>query len=249
MHLTCQAISNMKNATVENTQAIARIEGQMEYLVAEVTRIEEEELQGQLMADGHYMIDADDSSNLHHEHDQFEFDLDLVPKQDEALLDSTTEIRLENGETTEISFPTTYSSAAEEEEKAEHLESDAHLGHTAPPPNPNSSNNKEMSIEAHPFITIPLETLHEPQPSILQCLKESSCAKPIKDPYTQGQKSRNRHPKNILRSKQVGYQRRQPILLEGYQILKKKWWKGLVGLPHDRGRCCKFSFPFYFLHI
>jgi hypothetical protein len=40
----------------------------MEYLVAEVTRIEEEELQGQLMADGHYMIDEDDSSNLHHEH-------------------------------------------------------------------------------------------------------------------------------------------------------------------------------------
>jgi hypothetical protein len=49
----------------------------------------------------------------------------------------------------------------EEEEKEEHLE------HTAPPLNPNSSNNKEMSTEAHSFI----------------------------------------------------------ILLEGYQILKKKWWK------------------------
>jgi len=64
MHLTSQAISDMKNATVENTQAIARIEGQMKYLVAEVARIEEEELQGQLMADGHYMIDEEDSGNF-----------------------------------------------------------------------------------------------------------------------------------------------------------------------------------------
>jgi hypothetical protein len=43
MELTCQAISDMKSTTMENTQAIVRIEGQLEYLVAEVTRIEEEE--------------------------------------------------------------------------------------------------------------------------------------------------------------------------------------------------------------
>jgi hypothetical protein len=165
-------------------------------------------------------------------------------------LDSILEIRLENGETTEISFPTTYSSVAEKEEKGEHLESDEHLEHTAPPSNPNSSNDKEMRTEAHSFITIPFETLHEPQPSILQCVKESSCAITVKDPCTQGQKSRNRHPKNILRSKQVGYLRRQPILPEGYQILKKKGWKGLVGHPHDRGRRCKFSFNFlYFIFV
>jgi hypothetical protein len=36
---------------MENTQAIARIEGQLEYLVAEVTRIEEEEFRSQLMAE------------------------------------------------------------------------------------------------------------------------------------------------------------------------------------------------------
>jgi hypothetical protein len=41
----------------------------------------------------------------------------MIPKQAEALLDSTPEIRLENGETTEISFSNTSSSAAEEEEK------------------------------------------------------------------------------------------------------------------------------------
>jgi hypothetical protein len=79
------------------------------------------------------MIDEDDSSNPHHEHfqatttlgsevvveeivnepsledpfeescAQFEFDLDMVCEQAEALLDSTLEIRPENGETTKIS--------------------------------------------------------------------------------------------------------------------------------------------------
>jgi hypothetical protein len=48
---------------------------------------------------------------------QIEFNLDLVPEKEEALLDSTLETRPENGETTEISFPNTSSSAAEFEEK------------------------------------------------------------------------------------------------------------------------------------
>jgi hypothetical protein len=139
-------IREIEDATMENTSAIQRLEGQLNHLVAELNRMEEEELQGQLMAEGHYMIDKDDSSNFHHEHvqatatirsevvfegivnetslrvpfgescDQFEFNLDLVPEQDEALLDSTLEIRPENGETTEISFPNTSFSAAEEEE-------------------------------------------------------------------------------------------------------------------------------------
>jgi hypothetical protein len=57
MDLTGQAISDVKNAVMENTQAIARIEGQFEYLVAEVTRIEEEESRSLLMTTGHCMID------------------------------------------------------------------------------------------------------------------------------------------------------------------------------------------------
>jgi hypothetical protein len=139
-------IREIKDATLANTSAIQRLEGQLNHLVAELNRMEEEELQGQLMAEGHYMIDEDDSRNPHHEHIQatttlrsevvfeeivnepsledpfeescakFEFDLDLVPEQDEALLDSTPEIRPENGETTEISFPTKSSSATEKEE-------------------------------------------------------------------------------------------------------------------------------------
>ena len=39
------------------------------------------------------------------------------------------------------------------------------------PQNQNFSNDKEVSIEAHSFVTIPLETQHEPQASHFQCLK------------------------------------------------------------------------------
>jgi hypothetical protein len=126
----------------------------------------------------------------------------------------------------------------EEKEKEEHLE------HKAPPPNPNTSNDKEMSTEAHSFITIPLETFHEPQASILKCLKEPSYAQTVKDLCTQPRKSRHHHPKKILRSKQAGYIKWRNIPPEGYQIFKRKGWKGLVGHRHDRGRRCKFSIPF-----
>jgi hypothetical protein len=215
MELSGQAISEKKNAVMENTQAIAKIEGQFEYLVVEVTRIEEEEFQSQLMAEGHYMIDEDDASHSCHEH---------VPTitmfENEEIVDSN-----------------------EEKEKEEHVE------HTAPPPNPNTSNDKEMSTEAHSFITIPRETFHEPQASILKCLKEPSYAQTVKDLCIQPRKSRHHHPKKILRSKQVGYITWRNIPPEGYQIFKRKGCKGLVGHPRDRGRRCKFSFSFYFLYI
>jgi len=136
MELTGQAISDVKNAVMENTQVIARIEGQLEYLVAEVIRIEEEEFRSQLMAQEHYMIDDDDASHSDHEHAPV-----ITILESEETVDSI------GGEGRE-----------------EHLE------HTAPPLNPNSSNDKEMSTEAHSFIIPP----------------------------------------------------------EGYQILKKKWWRGLV---------------------
>jgi hypothetical protein len=145
-------------------------------------------------------------------------------------LDPTPETRPENGETIEISLPSTSSSAAEFEGEG----GDEHLEQAAPPSNPKSSNDKKMSIEAHSFITIPLETFHEPQASILQCLKEPSYAKTVKDLCTQPRKFRNHRPKKILRSKQVGYIRWQNIPPEGYQILKNKGSKGLVGHPHDR---------------
>ncbi|XP_062151930.1 uncharacterized protein LOC133860320 [Alnus glutinosa] len=74
--------------------AIARLEGQLESLVAEVTKIEEEELQGQVMVEGHYMIDKDDSSNPRHEHVQatatFESENDNEEEEKEEHLEQTT---------------------------------------------------------------------------------------------------------------------------------------------------------------
>jgi hypothetical protein len=245
---TMQELKNTLKAFMQNTgQVIAKLEGQFDYLVAKLNKMEEEKVQSQLMARGHYMIDEAESSNPHHEHvqatttlesedfveeianepsledplekscPQFEFDLDLdmLCEQDEALLDSTPEIRPENGDTTEISFPS--SSAAEEEKKEEHLESVEHLEQIEPPSTPNLSNDKEMSTEAHSFITIPFETLHEPQASVLQCSDKF-----VNNLCTQGHKSRNNLPKKIIQSKQVGYLRWRNILIEGYQSLKKK---------------------------
>jgi hypothetical protein len=54
----------------------------------------------------------------------------------------------------------------EEEEKEEQVE------HIEPPTTPSLSNDMEMSTEAHSFITIPFETLHETQAPLIQCLKE-----------------------------------------------------------------------------
>jgi hypothetical protein len=60
-------IQELKNATVGNSrdiqgihQAIAKIEGQISQLVVELNRIEEEELQSQLMTEMHYLVDEDE---------------------------------------------------------------------------------------------------------------------------------------------------------------------------------------------
>jgi hypothetical protein len=80
------------------------------------------------------------------------------------------------------------------------LESVEHLEHTVPLSNPNLSNDKEISIETHSFITIPLKAPHKPQASVLQCLKEPSDAKIVKDLCTQACTSKNHRPKKIIRS-------------------------------------------------
>ena len=125
------------------------------------------------------------------------------------------------------------------EEKEEQIE---------PPPTPNLSNDTKVSIEVPSFIIVPFETHRENQASILQCLKEPSRAQCLKDLYTQDHKSRNHVPKRILQSKQLGYLRWRNILPEGYHILKKKGWKGLVGQQGDRRKCGIF-FLFYFSHF
>jgi hypothetical protein len=55
---------------VANTEAITRLEGQFDHLVAEFNKIEEEEFQSQEMVRGQYMIDEDCPSNPYHEHVQ-----------------------------------------------------------------------------------------------------------------------------------------------------------------------------------
>jgi hypothetical protein len=92
----------------------------------------------------------------------------------------------------------------------------------SPPPNPIRSNDKEVSTEAHSFVTVPLKTQLEPKVSPFQCLEEPSYVEIFKDSRTQDHKSRNRGPKRIFISKLLGYTRWWNILPEGYLILKKK---------------------------
>ena len=142
---------------------------------------------------------------------QFEFDLDLdmIREQAKVLLDFTPEMQTQNGETTKMSFPNSSSSATKPliivnnkvEEKDEQVK---------PLLTPILSNDKEVGTETHSFITIPLETIHETQASVLQCLEEPSQAKRFKDLCTH-HKSRNCVPQKILQSTQLGYLRWQNI--------------------------------------
>jgi hypothetical protein len=181
----CQEIID---ATVTNTEAVARLEGQFGHLVAEFNRIEEKELQSQEMAIGQYMIDEDCPSDPHHEHVQ-------------ATTTLVSEERANNHK---------------EEEKKEQVEQ------FEPPQNSNPSNDKEVSIEAHFFVTIPLETYHSPQVLSFQCLKEPSYVAIFEDSHTHDHTSRYRGPKRNFRSKFLGYISWRNILQEGYLILKKK---------------------------
>jgi hypothetical protein len=203
----CQEIID---ATVANTEAIARLEGQFGHLVAEFNRIEEEEFQSQEMVRGQYMIDEDCPSDRHHEYVQTT--TTLVSKE-----------RADNHE-------------EKEEEMEEQIE---------PPPNP--SNDKDVSTEAHSFVTIPLETYHSSQVSSFQCLEEPSYVAIFEDSRIHDHKSRNRGPKRNFRSKFLGCIRWRNILPEGYHILKKKGWKGLVEHPYERGR--RGFVTFYFPHF
>ena len=120
---------------------------------------------------------------------------------------------------------------------------EVHLEQIEPPPISNWPNDKEVSTEAHSFVAIPLETFHVPYVSSFQCLEEPSYVEIFKESHTEDHKSRNCFPKWIPRNK-VNYIRWRNILPEGYLILKKKGWKGLIGHPYERGRHGYFSFYF-----
>jgi hypothetical protein len=122
--------------------------------------------------------------------------------------------------------------------QVEQIERVEHHEKSQPPIDPKLPNDMEMSTKALACITAPLETHQEPKVPSLECLQEPSYAKILKDLCKQARKSRNHFPKKILRSKQF-YIRWRNILPEGYEVLKKKGWKGLVGYQDDRGKRCK----------
>jgi hypothetical protein len=209
-----QSNDKLMNATMSNTRdiqelkgSVARIEGQIGHLVTELNRIEEEELQSQLMIERHYMSDEDDSEIFYHEHTQVTTTLD-----EDVIVDNN-------------------------EEQVENIEQIGDQEKSQPPTNPNLPSDMEVSTKTHACITVPLETHQEPKVPSLDCLQEPSYAKILKDLCKQARKSRNHFPKKILqiRSKQF-YIRWRNILPEGYKVLKKKGWKGLVGHQYDRGK-------------
>jgi hypothetical protein len=242
-----QALQDLKTASIsdnENIQNLAKIEGHIDYLVAEFNRIEEEELQSQLMAEGHYMIDDDNASHSCHEHVP-----DTTILQSKEIVDNIEEQEVKDEQIQHIEEQEEKEEQIEHRDQIEQEEQVEDKKKIEPPADTSPSNDKEMSTEAHSFIIVPLETHHESKALILQCLK--TYAKILKDLCRQWHKSRNHRPKKIFSSKQVGYLRWGNILPECYQILKKKGWKGLVGHPHDRGRYgnsfCYFIFCIYFL--
>ena len=205
--------------TYKSWKVLLPIEGQISHLVTKLNRIEEKELQSQLMIERHYMSDEADSKNFYHEHAQVTTTLD-----EEEIVD--------NGE-----------------EQVEQIEWVEHHEKNQPTTDPNLPNDMEVSIEAPACITVPLETHQEHKASSLVCLQEPSYIKILKDLCTQARKSRNHIPKKILWSK-LFYIRWRNIPPEGYEVLKKKWWKGLYEHQYDRGKRCKIfsSSLFFALH-
>jgi predicted nuclease with TOPRIM domain len=125
----------LKNATMANIRdiqelksSVARIEGQIGHLVTELNKIEEEELQSQLMIERHYMSDVDDSENSYHEYAQVTTTL-----ESEEIVDNN-------------------------EEQVEQIERVEHHEKSQPPTDPNLASDMEVSTEAPACITAPLET-------------------------------------------------------------------------------------------
>jgi hypothetical protein len=123
-------------------------------------------------------------------------------------------------------------------EQVEYIERVEHHEKSEPLTDLNLPSDMKVSNKAPACIIVPLETHQEPKASSLECLQEPSYVKILKNLCTQARKSRNHFPKKILRIKQF-YIRWRNILPDGYEVLKKKGWKGLVGHPHDRGKRCK----------
>jgi quinol monooxygenase YgiN len=103
-----QPFQEIIDITVANTEAIARLEGQLGHLVVEFNIIEEEEFQSHEMWREQDMIDKHAQATT--------FKSEEVAKETvnvPSLEYSTLKVQTEKGETTEISFPNSSSLAVE----------------------------------------------------------------------------------------------------------------------------------------
>ena len=89
-----QPFQEITHATMANTKAIARLEGQLDHLVAECNIIGEKELQIQEMARGQYMIDEDGPNNSYHERVQ----ATSIPENEETIEEILCEPNIEDPE-------------------------------------------------------------------------------------------------------------------------------------------------------
>jgi hypothetical protein len=96
-----QTNQELKNATLANSRdiqelksSVARIEGQIGHLVTELNRIEEEELQSQLMIERHYICDEDDFENSYHDHAQVTTTLDEDEPTGNCIFESKFKYKL-----------------------------------------------------------------------------------------------------------------------------------------------------------
>jgi len=118
-----QAMQELKTASIsdnENIQNLAKIEGHIDYLVAEFNRMEEEELQSQLMAEGHYKIDEDEASHSCHENvpDTIILESNEIDNNEEE----GKEEQIEHNEEEEQEEQVEYKEKIEQMEKIEHIE-------------------------------------------------------------------------------------------------------------------------------
>jgi hypothetical protein len=103
-----QPFHEIKDATVANTEAVTRLEGQLGHLVAEFNIIEEEEFQSQEMEREQYMIDKHAKATAFGSEEVVKETIN-EPNQEYPTL----EVQTEKGKTTEISFPNSSSLAVE----------------------------------------------------------------------------------------------------------------------------------------
>lgn len=180
----------IRDSTQFTHQAFAKKEEQIDYLVVEFNRIEKEELQSQLMVEGHYKIDEDDASHSCHENvpDTIILESNEIDNNEEEGKEEQIEHNEEEGKDEQIEH---IEEQEDKEEQIEHRDQIEHKEKIEPPADTSLSNDKEVSIEAHSFIIIPFETHHESKVLILQCLKEPSYAKILTDLCRQAHKSRN----------------------------------------------------------